>query len=212
MLQLKTVICQNEEKKISEWAKQQWEDDEYKEKMKQKAKDMWENEEYRNKMILKSKQLVGEKNPFYGKQHTDETREIIRQKLTGRKSSNETRKKLSEARIRLWQNEEYRQHMTTVLQGEGNPHYGKRHTEDVKNRIGDLNGIPVVQLDLNDNYISEYRSAKMAESETGVNRVSIGRCCAGKQKTAGGFHWKIKKEWDLLQLTIPNELEATYEL
>jgi len=35
-----------------------------------------------------------------------------------------------------------------------------------------------------------YISLKDAEIETGINRACISYCCKGKQKTAGGYHWK----------------------
>lgn len=189
---------------LSEQAKRQWENNEYKEKMRQIAKDMWQDEEYREKMISKFKSAVGENNPFYGKQHTDESKELIRQKAVGRQHTEETREKLSMARVKLWENEEYREHMVTMLQGENNPHYGKKHTNDVKNRIGELNGIAIVQLDINNNFITEYRSAKMAEEITGIYRSSIRKCCSGKQKTAGGFKWQNKEDWYKLQTTKQN--------
>lgn len=198
--------CDSPEKKIklSEQAKRQWEDEEYKEKMSQKAKKQWEDEDYRIKMALRAKLAVGELNPFYGKQHTEETKEIIREKATGRQISDETRNKLSEARVELWKNEEYRCHMTEMLQGENNPHYGKSHTEEVKNRIGELNGTKVVQLDLSNNFIAEYRSAKLAGQITNTSRHGICLCCNGKQKTAGGFIWMKKENWDKMQSTIQN--------
>ena len=36
----------------------------------------------------------------------------------------------------------------------------------------------------------KYQSCKEASEDTGINIYSIGDCCRGKQKTAGGFHWK----------------------
>lgn len=78
---------------LSQQAKRQWEDEEYKEKMRQKAIIQWEDEEYRSRMVERGKLLTGENNPFYGKNHTEESKEIMRQKSIGRKASEETRKK-----------------------------------------------------------------------------------------------------------------------
>lgn len=36
-----------------------------------------------------------------------------------------------------------------------------------------------------------YESAREAERQTGISRTSIGRCCRGKQKTAGGSTWEF---------------------
>lgn len=61
---------------------------------------------------------TGEKNPFYGKHHSEETRQKLSNIQTGRispykgkKSSEETKLKLSLAAKKRWRNEEYRQKM-----------------------------------------------------------------------------------------------------
>ncbi len=38
-----------------------------------------------------------------------------------------------------------------------------------------------------------YSCLTEAEKLTGVNKLSISNCCRGKQKTAGGYHWKFYK-------------------
>jgi len=50
-------------------------------------------------MALKGKR-TGEKNPFYGKHHTPETKAKLSKKFKGRKFSIDTRRKISEARKR----------------------------------------------------------------------------------------------------------------
>lgn len=55
-------------------------------------------EESKQKMSLKASQRVGELNPFYGRHHSDETKRILSEKLTGRKNGfrdDEFKKKLS---------------------------------------------------------------------------------------------------------------------
>ena len=64
--------------------------------------------------------MVGEKNPFYGKEHSQETKELLKQRTTqtwknqphpwiGRKHSEESKAKFRENN-----------------KGEGNPNYGKK--------------------------------------------------------------------------------------
>ena len=50
----------------------------------------------------------------------------------------------------------------------------------------------VVQLDLDDNVLNEFKSMVQAERETGVPRSNISSCCNGKLKSSGGFKW-VKK-------------------
>ena len=51
---------------------------------------------------------------------------------------------------------------------------------------------PVIQMDLQGNYIAEYESMTKAEEATGIHKVYISNCCDPfrKQKTAGGYKWK----------------------
>ena len=46
---------------------------------------------------------------------------------------------------------------------------------------------PVINVDTG----NKYTSLKMAEKETGINKMCISNVCRGKQKTAGGYHWKF---------------------
>lgn len=73
-------------------------------------------EEMRAKM---SASRMGDKNPFWGRQHTEETRARISDAITGRKLSAEHRQKLSELNA-----------------GEGNSFYGKTHDDAALEKIG----------------------------------------------------------------------------
>ena len=41
--------------------------------------------------------------------------------------------------------------------------------------------------------LEEFENALIAKEITGIDNGSIGRVCAGKQKTAGGYKWKFKE-------------------
>jgi hypothetical protein len=56
------------------------------------------SEDAKDKMSKKAKERIGEKNGFYAKNHSLETREKIKNTLTGFKHSGETIKKMSENR------------------------------------------------------------------------------------------------------------------
>lgn len=105
---------------------------EYREKMSKTLKEKYSNPEYREKMckILeeirnrpeyrakRSELSRGKNNPMYGKKHSEETRKKISEAHKGRKLSEEQKAKLSE-----------------IEKGEGNPMYGKRHSEETKAKM-----------------------------------------------------------------------------
>lgn len=55
--------------------------------------------------------------------------------------------------------------------------------------------VPVIQYDLNMNYIKKWRSIRQASKELGICESNISMCCRGQYRKAGGYIWKyIKKE------------------
>jgi group I intron endonuclease len=52
----------------------------------------------------------------------------------------------------------------------------------------------VVQLDLNNNFIAEWDSAKKAGESLNIDFSTITKCCKGKRRTAGKFKWRYKDE------------------
>ena len=80
--------------------------------------------------------------------------------------------------------------------GEENSFYGKHHSDETKDLLSELRGIPVCQFDLDMKFIKEYRSAKLAENETGIYQSMILGCCHKSfgYKTAGGFVWIFKSD------------------
>lgn len=55
---------------------------------------------------------------------------------------------------------------------------------------------PVVQYDLQGNFISEYFGICEASRQTGINSAHIGDCCnkVKNRKSAGGFLWAFKQD------------------
>lgn len=54
---------------------------------------------------------------------------------------------------------------------------------------------PVVQLTKNNNFVERFNSLLEANAKTGVHKDSIGACCLGKQKSAGGYLWMYEKDY-----------------
>lgn len=131
----------------------------------------------RSSEILKINQL-GENNSFYGHHHSEETKN-----------------KMSENRS-----------------GEKNSFYGHVYTKDEKKKKSELliNKIkedPILRKQLYDNLYKAQEAKKESvmcletkeifESESDAGRKKdldpscISKCCKGKRKTCGGYHWKF---------------------
>lgn len=50
----------------------------------------------------------------------------------------------------------------------------------------------VIQLDLQDNFITKYNSVAEASRQSGISKTCISRVCRGERKDSGGFKWKYE--------------------
>ena len=171
----------------------------------------------REKMSQNHADVSGENNPRYGVQVSQETRDKISQSLIGKLSGDkhplygkchteEAKKKMSKA---------MKKRMSIK---ENVPFYGKKHTEESKQKMrehhrdvrGNKNpnygkGRNVVQLTIDGNCIAQYNTASEASRVTDVCLQNIVSCCRnGRNKTAGGFKWMYKEDYD--KLTQQNDL------
>ena len=76
----------------------------------------------------------------------------------------------------------------------------KRLSEDLKHQLSlshqGMYAKPVLQFDLRGNLIKEWISEKEVERALGIQ---INPCCTGRQKTAGGFQWKLKEDTRVIE-------------
>lgn len=107
-----------------------------------------------------SNSISGVKNGFYGKRHTQETIEKIKETLKGQ------------------------------LDGDKNPFYGKHHTDETKLLISKKKSTPVSQYSKDGIFIKDWAGASEVKKTLGIDNSTIGMCCKGNAKTAGGFIWK----------------------
>ena len=77
--------------------------------------------------------------------------------------------------------------------------------ELIKNKKRHKNSISVVQLDINGNFIKEWNSAKDAGRHIGHFDTSITSCCKNKLKTAYGYIWIYKDEYENTKNKITKE-------
>lgn len=77
----------------------------------------------------------------------------------------------------------------------------------------DKKPLPVVQIDIDGNLVAEYSSILEAANITKIDRGNINLCCLGRRKTAGGFRWMYKEDYDkLIQQNDLNEIRDISEI
>ena len=113
--------------------------------------------------INKLKKYEGELSPFYGKHHTEETKNKI--SIKNSNPSNETRKKKREAAL--------------------------NQSPESRQKIAEAKFKPVIQLTLEGEFVRKWNSIKEACDTFGFQQSSISNCCANKNnvKQHKGFIW-----------------------
>ena len=74
-----------------------------------------------------------------------------------------------------------------------NSNYGTRNKRIFEKTTNGKLSRPVLQYDLEGNFIKEFPSTQEVQRELKIYQTSISACCRGKLKTAYGFKWKYKK-------------------
>lgn len=111
-----------------------------------------------------SNSVKGEKNGFYGKKHTIETLEKMKESKVGKIHSLETRKKMSESQKKRSSKSKY-------------PRRNK----------------PVLQFDIDGNLINRYDSIREASEKTGCSSAKIIDVCKGNREHIKNFIWRYEK-------------------
>ena len=77
----------------------------------------------------------------------------------------------------------------THKENNNNPITTNRMSTAKKNQEKGNHQTPIIQYDLNGNFIKQYPTIKEAAMETGTNKTSIIFCANGIRKRANGFRW-----------------------
>lgn len=152
----------------------------------------------------------GEGGGFQGKTHTEEVKNIIKNKLKQKYTDNpELKEQLSERNKIVMSNPEVREKikngilnsekMKKMIQDKRIGNYEQvKHTEEIKNKISESlkkyhatnNKIKIKQYDIDNNLLNEYTSISDASMKTSIQRKLISLYLRGKTNIAGGFIWK----------------------
>lgn len=169
-------------------------------KMSQAQKNRFANPEERKKY---SDMFSGEKASWYGKHHSEEVK---------RKLSDAKKGELNPNYGKVYSEEE-RKYLSELLSGEHAPMYGKHHTDETRKKISQSNTNPSKETrqKMRDAKIGVYNGANhprakaimcletkeiygaisVASVKTSICEKSIGKCCRGERKTAGGYEWRF---------------------
>lgn len=98
--------------------------------------------------------------------------------------SEETRRKLSEARRRENLSDETLRRRSAGLKG-------RVFSDEHKRKIGESNSKPVEMYDTNGVLIKTFPSAHCAEVELSISHSHISQCCHNNRRTAGGYAWQF---------------------
>lgn len=109
--------------------------------------------------------------------------------MKGKIFSDEHKRNISKAQKGKIISEETKRKMSESHKGEKGFWYGKHLPNKVKEKMRK----PIIQLDLQENFIREWDSVTTASRELNLNKASICMCCKGRRNKCGGFIWRYKE-------------------
>lgn len=147
-------------------------------------------------------------NSFAGRKHSDETKQRLSKLAQGRKHSQETKEKMRASHIgiplpenhpiRLGQTLEAKEKIRVAVSGEGNPFFGRTHSDETKEKIAtQLRGKyygPTTQVVATDKSTGEeriFKSMSAASKNLGIAQSYISLRCAGLCRDTKS--WSFKK-------------------
>lgn len=148
--------------------------------------------------IISEAQRKAISNANKGRIFSKESRKKISKANKGRVKSIETRNKISKGNKGKKISIELREYYSKKFKGEGNPFYGKKHTDQTKKKISKANkgntphniGIkPVYQYDKDWNLIKKWDNLKDVCEKTGYPKSNICRSIKKLNKCMG-YYWR----------------------
>lgn len=90
--------------------------------------------------------------------------------------------------------EERKENLRKKLSGENGSFYGRRHTDETKQKISESKHKPVLQYTMNGKYLCRYNSVKEASEKNNICHSNISQVCVGNREYSGGFIWKYEED------------------
>ena len=179
--------------------------DNYRKSVSEAVKSSSKNKERAEKL---KETMKGKNNPFYGKHHTKETIEKMRNVKLGKKLTEEHKKKISEHNTRPFLG---KHHTKETIEKMRNAKLGKKLTEEHKKKVGlaglgrkvsedtkrkisethkkngTYNSKPVLCIELN----KRYKCIQEAARDFNISNDRIRYACKNPNKILEGYHWKF---------------------
>ena len=143
------------------------------------------------------------------KNMSEETKRKISAGLKGREVSEDTRRKIGKANKGRVLSVEHRKIISDSRKGNQNmlgknhsqetkskmsiAKIGKKQTKEHRDKLDNARKKPILQYDLEGNFIKEWESAVDVKKELGISPTRICRCCKGESKRVGKFKFKYKQ-------------------
>ena len=115
---------------------------------------------------------------MYSRTHTEEVKNKLRERFKGVSNLPE------EKRIEF----------SDRMKGNGNTFYGKKHSNTSKKLISKSKSIPVIQLNLQGEYMNEYSSS--IEAMRCIGRGNVRECLYKRTHKAGGYIWIRRSDYE----------------
>lgn len=126
--------------------------------------------------------------------HSNESKQKIRNKKLGSRHTEETKQKIINSKTGLKYNiiKKGKYHKSSgISKPEG---FGDKIKNNISRstKISQTRQKPIIQYDLQNNFIQEWKSSKEAGDTLSINNSNITQCCKEKQKTYKNYKWKYK--------------------